>query len=228
MAIVIIAGTIASGKTYTIQLMQEQFKNYNIFFGVEEDYSLVKLNRRYYNCLDEFYKEGSGSDAKISTQMIISLKELKKWENILKLTPHYDLIILDRWYQNCHSFIEYTKEVYDISRFSADFLHNFLSTRAALIHQHMKTPMVPIYVFVLDTPENTCVERIFQRGRLEECSLSSDKWLEITRKLKRLILEKEGARGEVCSSQEEIVDKVKQLLPSSPTDDQEVVFLSPD
>lgn len=224
--VIILEGVLGAGKTHTLQLLKDCFKNYKILWLEERDFTHQYLNNKLYNPLDEIYNNNNNNntlhrkgESLICTQMIIHELELEKVRKTLTVNHDYDMIVMDRWDLSCKYFIELHHIQGKIGEYARDFLLEHVHSNHLSVTE--KEPPSNDYTIVfLDVPIETSVERILLRGRPEEIKTPPNDWFTYNSLLANIIRKNQRSIKEdyknhevtILHSPEEITALVRNKL----------------
>jgi dUTP pyrophosphatase len=183
--LLVLEGCIGAGKTTLFKHLQTLLRQRNdVSFSPEptELFSNTLFNGQPFDPLSQAY---SGNQADYIVSQGYFIKTMTK--KFIDLPPN-KFVISDRHLESCRAFVQVRRDRYEITDYHFHYLLDHINCGYEAIRHLRPSQFTKVIVFVLDTPVETCLERIKARKRPEEIASSDGFWLEYNKRLRSAFL----------------------------------------
>ena len=166
MTVYFIEGNIGAGKSTLIERLKQTLETTNTKVNIKFLTEPIDTWTNYYgvNMLNEFYQNKNTNAFKFQWLAFMSV-----YKQIMESYGNYDILICERSPHTVrHIFIEMLREDGCLDEIEYKLLTDFIDT----VLEHTNFPEHK-FIF-LDESTQTCLERIQQRGRIEEKDINID------------------------------------------------------
>lgn len=167
MRYIILEGILGSGKSWTLQKLQDYFYDLPCILEPADQYKKFEYNSAKFNPLELFYQKPK--ENAVCTQLHI-IKTLK--DTILDNFYHFagTYVVMERFLTSVQPFVKTMLQLGMLSEFSANFVLNQLSKTMKKVSNKFEIAKI----FLLDTNIDLCLERVRNRENKEEHFFSTE------------------------------------------------------
>lgn len=184
--LIILEGSVGSGKSFLYKSLKETFKEKNIEVTCLEEpqFNEYNLNGKIIHPLAELYKDEVTADTFLCMQILIC-EILSNFYQSKEINTR--VILLDRWIKSCDIFHELGHKNGLLKDPALLFLRDFVKYKQEKFLNGI-CGRKKIHLFFLDTEHEKTANQVFLRKRSEETKKSRDFWCQFSKDFKEIAL----------------------------------------